>query len=56
MPKDRVFPEIEPCPDCPVPPRFIFSVIPNEKGFIDRCGIECRECGEKWTEPINEEL
>jgi hypothetical protein len=54
MPKE-LFPKIDPCSDCPVPPRFITGVLPNEAGVIDKWSIECRECGESWSEPMNEE-
>lgn len=52
---NKSFPKIEPCSDCPVPPRFLIGVVPNESGLIVNWEIECRECGESWMEPMDEE-
>lgn len=48
-------PVVEPCPDCPIPPRFVFNYLPGPDGKISRCDIECRECGDIWTETVNEQ-
>ena len=47
-------PNPEPCTDCPIPPRFVFNYRPDENGEMNRCDVECRECGDKWTEILDE--
>jgi hypothetical protein len=44
---------IEPCPDCPVPTNFI--VKPGMSGDKKCLYIDCRECGDKWTETLEDE-
>jgi hypothetical protein len=55
MSKKLTQPKVEPCSDCPIPPRFVFNYLPGEDGELDRCGVECRECGDSWTEFLDEE-
>jgi hypothetical protein len=55
VPKRISQPKVEPCSDCPIPPRFVFNYLPKEDGELDRCGVECRECGDSWTEFLDEE-
>jgi len=44
---------IEPCPDCPIPPNFITK--PGVKNGQKCIYIDCRECGDKWTELLDNE-
>lgn len=49
--------DIEPCPECPVPPQFIIRDLPSikkEDRSVLCYGIECRFCGDKWTEVVDE--
>lgn len=46
--------KIEPCSECPVPTNFIIKNLPVDDAGRQRCGVECRECGDKWTEIIDE--
>jgi len=55
MSKKVTQPKVEPCTECPIPPRFFFNYLPGEDGEMNRCGVECRECGDKWTEFLDEE-
>lgn len=55
MPNKRIDPKIEPCPDCPIPPSFVFNYRPAKDGQPARCDVECRECDDKWTEILDEE-
>jgi hypothetical protein len=44
----------EPCADCPIPPDFVISALPPKEGECARYGVECRECGDKWIEIVDE--
>lgn len=45
--------KIEPCTDCPIPPNMVVKEMPADSGT--RYDIQCRECGDKWTEIIDEQ-
>lgn len=42
--------KIDPCPDCPIPTNFIIrqGVSEGKKCLY----VDCRECGDKWIEEI----
>jgi hypothetical protein len=43
-----------PCSECPVPMNVIINNLTKKSDTQPKYGIECRECGEKWTELIDE--
>jgi hypothetical protein len=43
-----------PCSECPVPMNVIINNLTKKADQCLRFGIECRECGEKWTELVDE--
>lgn len=45
---------LEPCPDCEVPMNVIINDVTKKDDPCLKFGIECRECGDKWIEEINE--
>lgn len=53
MHSNRVDLKIDPCADCPIPTNFIVTHL-GKKDNNTKYGIECRECGEKWTELVDE--
>jgi len=53
MHSNRVDLKIDPCSDCPIPTNFIVTHL-GKKDNNTKYGIECRECGEKWTELVDE--
>jgi hypothetical protein len=54
MPNNPKAITIEPCSECPVPTNFIIKNLPVDEAGRQRCGVECRECGDKWTEITDE--
>jgi len=45
--------KIEPCPDCPIPTNYI---VRNGLSNGNKClYIDCRECGDKWIEELENE-
>jgi hypothetical protein len=53
MPSNRIDLKIDPCAECPIPTNFIVTHL-GKKDDNTKYGIECRECGEKWTELVDE--
>ena len=47
-------PQLEPCVDCDIPPRFVLNYKPGPEGEMNRCDVECRDCGDAWTEILDE--
>lgn len=46
---------LEPCPDCPYPMDVSIVPLPKEKeSNCSRFGISCRECGDEWTEEVED--
>jgi hypothetical protein len=50
----RIPVSLEPCSDCPVPMNVIINNLTKKDDTQPKYGIECRECGEKWTELVDE--
>lgn len=48
---------IEPCPDCPIPTNFIVKALPASPADngCTKFSVDCRECGDKWTEVLDEQ-
>jgi hypothetical protein len=50
----RIPVSLEPCSECPVPMNVIINNLTKKDDTQPKYGIECRECGEKWTELVDE--
>ena len=51
---DSIVIRIEPCYECPIPTNFIIKNLSVDEIGRQRFGVECRECGDKWTEITDE--
>lgn len=43
---------LEPCSECNVPMNVMITDITKKDDECMRFGIECRDCGDKWTEEM----
>lgn len=54
MPNSKINLNLDPCSECPVPMNVIVNDLTKKTDQCLKFGIECRECGEKWTEEVYE--